>query len=295
MNPYGMNQTPSDCETMLFLIRLCHCTNDRKFCALRSPYTMKKKPYTSFHEEKESRVITPRLPDKAFCGLIGRYYLLEGKDYPGQCQEILPKSNYRLVFILNDPNGGLYFLGPNMKMRITPMQDYFVVHFRQGMMPRLADIKPIDMAEQSLPLRTLLGTETATLSEELHAARGMNAKQSFMEKFFKKSRIETFSRDGLCVSAAEIVERRSGRIKVADLAECLGANVRKIERSFLEEIGVSPKRFIRLIRFQNVLTKLKADKSFKNLADLAYACGYADQSHLIREFKAFSHKLPGHI
>lgn len=236
-----------------------------------------------------------RTPGTEFCGLIDRFYLLEGKDHPGQCHEILPKSIYRLVFIQNDPDGDLYFLGPNMKMRVTPMKDFFVVNFRTGIMPRLLDIKPSEMTEQTISLGTLLGTETATLAEHLDAAQGIDEKQAFIEDFFRASGLRQAPGHSLSAHAAELIAKSGGCIRVAALAERLGASVRTIERLFHQDIGMPPKQFIRLIRFQNALDKLRVNGSGLNLADLACDCGYADQSHLAKEFNSFSQRPPSRI
>ena len=64
---------------------------------------------------------------------------------------------------------------------------------------------------------------------------------------------------------------------------CIG----KLERLFYTEVGLSPKTFIRITRFQEVFKKIR-QQGVKDLTGLAYEYGYYDQSHFIRDFQAFS-------
>ncbi|MGL5274682.1 DUF6597 domain-containing transcriptional factor [Myroides sp.] len=66
---------------------------------------------------------------------------------------------------------------------------------------------------------------------------------------------------------------------------------RSLERIFKEHIGMSPKFFSRIMRFQSSLN-LYRNNAFENLTDLTYQSNYFDQSHLIREFKEFTGVSP---
>ena len=64
---------------------------------------------------------------------------------------------------------------------------------------------------------------------------------------------------------------------------CLGK--KQFEREFYLHIGMNPKEYSRIVRFQKALKQMQNQQGQINQADLAYTSGYADQSHLIREFK----------
>ena len=67
---------------------------------------------------------------------------------------------------------------------------------------------------------------------------------------------------------------------------------RHLERQFLTTVGVTPKRLARLARFQNVLAMLQDSNTRRPGAETAAACGYADQSHFIRDFRQFAGMSP---
>ena len=67
---------------------------------------------------------------------------------------------------------------------------------------------------------------------------------------------------------------------------------KQFERLFKELVGTNPKEYARIVRFQKSLKLLQHYQEDANQAQLAYQCGYADQSHFIREFKQFSGYTP---
>lgn len=66
---------------------------------------------------------------------------------------------------------------------------------------------------------------------------------------------------------------------------------KQYERMFTENIGLTPKQFMRVVRFQYAIYRRSADKNL-TLTSLAYECGYYDQSHMINEFREFSGVAP---
>lgn len=82
-----------------------------------------------------------------------------------------------------------------------------------------------------------------------------------------------------------------GRIRIAALAGSLEWSRKHLVHRFREEIGVGPKSVARIVRFNTALAMSHAGDD-AGWADIAAACGYADQAHLAREFRAFSGLTP---
>lgn len=81
-------------------------------------------------------------------------------------------------------------------------------------------------------------------------------------------------------------------ISVTELASVACLSKKQFERLFNELVGANPKEYARVVRFQKSLKLLQHYSEDINQAQLAYQCGYADQSHFIREFKQFSGYTP---
>ncbi|MCP4136046.1 MAG: AraC family transcriptional regulator [bacterium] len=81
-----------------------------------------------------------------------------------------------------------------------------------------------------------------------------------------------------------------GQVTVDDLCFAFDLNAKSIERKFSEYIGVPPKTFLRIVRFQSVLQKYNSFHG--SLTSLGYECGYYDQSHFIKDVKSFTGHSP---
>ncbi len=92
------------------------------------------------------------------------------------------------------------------------------------------------------------------------------------------------SRDPALALAIAGLERE---VPVAAIGERLGLTPRRLIDRFSAQVGLTPKRFARVRRFQRVLTTL-ARGDAPPWAELALRCGYFDQAHFIHDFRAFS-------
>lgn len=97
--------------------------------------------------------------------------------------------------------------------------------------------------------------------------------------------------DPLAMAAGRLLLREPRPI--ADVARRLGVSPRHLTRTFRRGIGLTPKMFARISRFQRVAALLDGDGlGGEVLAGVALACGYYDQSHLVRDVRAFAGGTP---
>ena len=90
-----------------------------------------------------------------------------------------------------------------------------------------------------------------------------------------------------------IVDRR-GPVRVEELARSTGIGRRQLERLFLEQVGVSPKTYLKIVRARRVLDALFR-RPTSSLSALAAELGYADQSHMSRELRELLGAPPGRL
>jgi AraC-like DNA-binding protein len=83
--------------------------------------------------------------------------------------------------------------------------------------------------------------------------------------------------------------KSNGSIRIEQIARHVGLSRRQLERAFRLEVGTTPKRFADLVRFSWTVTHFAGRP---DMADLAYAAGYADQAHFIRNFSTFAGTTP---
>jgi AraC-like DNA-binding protein len=96
------------------------------------------------------------------------------------------------------------------------------------------------------------------------------------------------------VRAVMMATRVHGLVRVDDLATTAGVSARQLERQFATHVGLSPKRFLRVLRFQQVLAALREPSATPSgWADVAAQHGFYDQAHFINDFKHFTGETPG--
>jgi AraC-like DNA-binding protein len=80
---------------------------------------------------------------------------------------------------------------------------------------------------------------------------------------------------------------RKNDLRIAECARSIGISERRLSQVFREEVGMSPKMWHRIRRFQTTVRALHSGVDVP-LAELALRCGYYDQSHFANDFRAFS-------
>lgn len=91
--------------------------------------------------------------------------------------------------------------------------------------------------------------------------------------------------------AVGAIRRRQGTLPVAALAGWLGVSRQHLARAFRQRVGVPPKTFARVVRFQALLVAAR-NAAQLDWAGLGASLGYSDQPHLIAEFRALAGLTP---
>jgi AraC-like DNA-binding protein len=98
-------------------------------------------------------------------------------------------------------------------------------------------------------------------------------------------------RDSLERFTAGSIRRSAGRVPICRLAEQAGTSERQLRRRFINTMGLSPKRYSRVLRYLRAVL-MAEDLLHPDWAGIAADCGYSDQSHLIRDTKALTSISP---
>lgn len=147
------------------------------------------------------------------------------------------------------------------------------------------------LAGDVVGLGDLVGeSEAARLAERLAVTDGWPARFTLLQDWLvRRVRIAAAPRADVAW-AVGLLDATGGRLPIEALQDELRCSRRHLSSRFKEAVGIGPKAFARLVRFdraQHLLRDPSAD-----LADVAAACGYSDQAHLTREVRAFSGITP---
>ncbi len=153
------------------------------------------------------------------------------------------------------------------------------------------NIPTFNFLDQSISMEHLWGNEYIDLLEKINVSDSLFSKVELVEKFLINQLEKHNPKNDDIDLVVHHLRHSSGRATLDEVCADFGYSKRTLERKFRETVGVSPKVFSRLSRFLNICHYLEHHRH-KSLSEITYECGYYDQAHFIREFKAFSGMTP---
>ena len=166
------------------------------------------------------------------------------------------------------------------------------VYFEPGATSALLQVPAIELTDQVANLEHFWGSHGARLAEDLAQLSEVSRVDRLEASLLKQARHAPAPRLGVdVVGLARWVRAEPTSMTVRRLADAAGVSRQHLTRVFRQVIGVSPKRYCRLARFQAGLIYAGAGAGVK-WAQVAMELGYADQSHMIAEFRELSGLTP---
>lgn len=145
--------------------------------------------------------------------------------------------------------------------------------------------------DRVVPVEEVFGPDAVVLEGALRATIADAAAQTRLLDDFFQRRLRRTPALAQVHTLKSRIEAEDGLIRVDELCRTSGVSIRQLGRLFRDHLGFSPKMFARIVRFQRALTLLKRDPGC-TLAEIAARCGYYDQPHFVRDFKAFAGAVP---
>lgn len=150
---------------------------------------------------------------------------------------------------------------------------------------QLLGIKPADLVDTFAPI-----TLPSGLLESLQAAESWQEMVGPVDAWLAQLARGKPGSDAVTRAANHLREAR-GIISVQDLADEAGLSLRQFQRRFQTLTGLNPKHYARICRIGQAVHRKELEPG-ASWTELALECGYADQSHFIRDFKALTGALP---
>jgi AraC-like DNA-binding protein len=159
----------------------------------------------------------------------------------------------------------------------------------EGVQPLLG-VPAAVIGESVALLNDVIGAEAALMEERVIDGPADGALRRLAEVLLERRR-SAAPPDATANRAVELVHSARGRKRIDSLVADLNVSSRRLERSFLTHVGMSPKLFSRLVRFDRAVRDLAA-RGETPWSQFALSHGYSDQAHFINEFKEFSGVTP---
>jgi AraC-like DNA-binding protein len=165
------------------------------------------------------------------------------------------------------------------------------VHFRPGGARPFLGLPLSEMADRHVALEDIWGSQARALREQLSEAKSSAAALAILERALLSRLTDRGLYHPAVAFALERFAAASGIARVREVTGATGYSAKRFIQLFTEGVGLSPKRFCRILRLQAVLNQL-ASGARVEWAEFALGSGYYDQSHLIREFRAMTGLTP---
>jgi AraC-like DNA-binding protein len=246
-------------------------------------------------------------PSGILAEFIHYYWVLEIEASEGEVGErVIPTGNIQMMFHYKNP-----FLCTSAKEHIVQPRTFMsglscewadaiacgdsgvigVVFFPSGTC-NFFDFPLCHLENSTVSLYDIDGGKANLVEDKINSASSLKERVAAVEDYLF-SRLKPIDAIGLRLIkniVGRILQKR-GQVTAADLSKMLFLSEKSLERKCSSFIGISPKQFIRIVRFQETIKGLAhADK--KLLTEASCENGFFDQAHFIKDFKALSGYTP---
>ena len=248
-------------------------------------------------------------PGRPLSDFVENFWLCDGYASPHLRERIFPSGTFLLIFNLRE--GDLRIYTAQHPGRCThlpgavvagPYSSYFVtdraeeasvmaVQFKPGGAFAFLGLRADELLDTHASLQDIWGRAGLEIRERVSAERTPARQFQIMQSALLSRLIPWPELHPVVLSALDYFRRNPSRAIVGNLAREVGLSNRRFIDLFNFQVGVKPKLFVRIQRFQRVLRKVHL-LPVVDWAQLALEQGYFDQSHLIRDFVVFSGLSP---
>ncbi len=148
-----------------------------------------------------------------------------------------------------------------------------------------------DMKNRVVELEDLFGRAARLLTQELYDAPSWDARFEILDRELARRILNTRAPSPAVSCAWSRLVSSGGRASIGGIVRAAGCSQKHLIAQFREEIGLSPKTLARVLRFGRAVQIIKEGGGGR-LVEIAQDCGYYDQAHFSRDFRAFAGVTP---
>lgn len=150
-----------------------------------------------------------------------------------------------------------------------------------------------EFCDRNVPLRFVEAEFCDRMENELFEADSFDQKVAVAEKLLLKQLYKNETEHELkrIARSIELVNQNHHEAVLRELAGKACLSTKQFERVFNKVVGISPGRYLRIVRFQYAIYLKQMNRQI-SLTALAHDAGYFDQPHMIHEFRKLSGMTP---
>ena len=179
---------------------------------------------------------------------------------------------------------------PRAQLVLHGQIDVLTIQFRPAGFHRLFRMPMGEFADQAFDARLIIGPKFRDFEQKLARASTFEERAWAASAFLLECLTERSGGDAVAAVANRFLSER-GVLDIVDAAAEAELSVRQFERRFNEQVGVPPKLYARIVRF-NAALEAKKSAPRRLWTDIAHDFGYYDQMHMVRDFEDFTGENP---
>ena len=228
---------------------------------------------------REENVKTQKIVPYGYCGLFFHYKETCYQDDNIVGRRILP---YSFFAGLTDQPIEIDFLGDTGTIAVN-FYPTGLYHFLKS---------PIDeLTNATVDSSNLWGYEIKHIQESLYEAENIIQRIEIVNNYLLHRFQRLTPKINGTDHAQQLLLQTFGQQNIHELVKDLGVSMSTLERNFRKQIGLSPKHYARIIRFNRIFRIIR-QHGFSDWHDILYECGYFDQAHFIKDFTQFTGETP---
>ncbi len=233
-------------------------------------------------------------PSLALAPYIETLWYCEGYGATHRRERVLPNGRFQLIIDLAAPSAPALLIGMRTGYDILEtacLQSVMGVLFRPGGSLPFFDTPADSLYNQALPLDLIWGSGSGELRDRLLESASPSGRLGILNAELQR-RLERAELHPAVLYALGVFSHDPHTRGVIEIARDAGLSRRRFAGLFREQVGLPPKLYCRLRRFQQVVRRV-ASGARVDWAEVALAGGYYDQAHMAHEFREFSGVSPG--
>lgn len=228
-----------------------------------------------------------RFPSGKLAGFVSHYWL--GLDNRDTSYDIVPDGCIDVVLHVDGGRTKLWAYGTSTQLKreaIGPGH-YLGIRFRPGMARFFMDVRAKDLTDRREAVARRFAIDMDALSRHVVSTGVFEQLDFALERHLARCEPRPSAID----AATQRIAACNGAVRIEELARRLGKSRRQFEREFLRSVGIPAKQLAVIARFRHAAACLSA-QPMDSLAAVAAEAGYADQSHMIRDFQRLGGASP---